>query len=294
EAGREVIVCGGAVESPHLLELSGIGARHRLEQMQIDCVADLPAVGENLQDHLGINFVYRSRIPSLNQELRPWYGKLWAGVKYLLARRGPLSLSLNQGGGFIHTRPGLRVPNIQLYCQAISTVTGRKGTRPLLNPDPFAGFALGLSNCRTSSRGSVHTVSADYRVAPEIQPNSFAAGEDLRDMLEGVKFLRHLASQPALAEVIVEELQPGPAVQSDEQLIADFKQRSGTVYHPCGTCRLGESAADSVVDLALRVHGIQGLRVVDASVFPAVITGNTNAPIMAIAARAADLILEQA
>ncbi|MDI9409862.1 MAG: GMC oxidoreductase, partial [Candidatus Pacebacteria bacterium] len=205
--------------------------------------------------------------------------------------RGPLSLSLNQGGGFIHTRKGLKVPNIQLYCQAISTVTGRKGTRPLLNPDPFAGFAIGLSNCRTLSRGSIHSVSADYRTAPEIQPNSFASKQDLQDMLEGVKYLRHLAAQPALAEVIIEEIQPGPAVVSDEQLIADFMLRSGTVYHPCGTCCLGESPADSVVDLELRVHGIAGLRVVDASVFPSVITGNTNAPIMAIAARAADLIL---
>jgi choline dehydrogenase len=293
-ARREVIVSGGAVNSPQLLQLSGIGPAAHLAKIGIGLRHDLPAVGAYLQDHLGINYTYRATVPTMNEDLRPWWGKLKAGLQFLLFGRGPLSLSLNQAGGFVRTRPELPRANIQLYFQAISTYGASIGTRPLLSPDPFPGFNIGLSTCKQTSRGSIMAASADPYAAPVIEANAFGTEHDLRDMLEGVKLLRKLARQPALAPLIAEELAPGPDVVTDEQIIADFRARSGTVYHPCGTCRMGPDAQSAVVDSRLRVHGLTGLRVVDASIFPSVISGNTNAPVIMVAAKAAAMILADA
>ena len=293
-ARREVIVAAGAVNSPQLLQLSGIGPAAHLSALAIAVLHDSPAVGGHLQDHVGINYTYRARVRTLNDALRPWWGKLAAGVDFLLRSRGPLSLSLNQGGGFARTRPDLERPNVQLYLQAISTLQAKSGTRPLLTPDPFSGFSLGLSNCRPISRGTIMARSADPFAPPRIAPNTLVAEADMRDMLEGVKLLRKLAAQPALQEVIAAELAPGPGITSDEALIADFRSRAGTVYHPIGTCRMGPDAAGAAVDARLRVHGVERLRVADASIFPTIISGNTNAAAMMVGAKAAAMILEDA
>ena len=293
-ARREVILAAGAVGSPHLLQLSGIGPAAHLEALGIAVLRDSPACGRNLQDHVGINYVFRSREKTLNEVLRPWWGKLGAGLHFLLRGGGPLSLSLNQAGGFVRTRPELERPNIQLYFQAISTSTARTGTRPLLTPDPFPGFALGLSNCTPASRGEIVSRSSDPFAPPRIMPNALSTDGDLRDMLDGVKLLRALAAQPALRDAIEAEIAPGPAVASDADLVADIRARSGTVYHPCGTCRMGPDAAASVVDPRLRLHGVDRLRVCDASVFPSIVSGNINAATMMAAAKAAAMILEDA
>ena len=231
-------------------------------------------------------------MPTLNQILRPWWRKLLEGSRFLLAGSGPLSLSLNQGGGFVRSTPDRPRPNIQLYFQAITTLAGRSGTRPLLRPDPFPGFSLGLSNCRPSARGSVLARSADPLDAPIIRPNTFGTPDDARDMLEGVRLLRRLAAQPALAEVIEAELRPGEALVSDADLERDFRRRSGTVYHPCGTVRMGPQIGRAAVDARLRVHGIERLRVIDASIFPQIVSGNINAPTMMVAAKGAAMVLE--
>ena len=293
-ARREVILAAGAVNSPQLLQISGIGLGAHLAGLGVEVVQDSPAVGLHLQDHIGINYTYSSRVKTLNQALRPWHGKVAAGLDFLIRSRGPLSLSLNQAGGFVRTRADLKRPNIQLYFQAISTLGAKSGTRPLLTPDPFPGFSLGLSNCRPTSRGSILARSADPFAAPRIVANALATSEDVEAVLEGVKLLRRLAAQPALSEVVEAELAPGPDVRSDAELIADFRQRSGTVYHPVGTCRMGPDRASGAVDARLRAYGVEGLRVVDASVFPAIVSGNTNAAVMMVAARAASLILEDA
>ncbi len=293
-ARREVILAAGAVNSPQVLHLSGIGPAAHLRAIGVSPLHDLPAIGAYLQDHVGINYTYRARIPSLNQTLRPWWGKLLAGMDFLARGRGPLSLSLNQGGGFLRTRPGLDRPNIQLYLQAITTLTARKGARPLLTPDPFPGFSLGLSNCRPASRGAVMARSADPFMAPRITPNALSDPRDVQDMLEGVRFLRALAAQPSLREIIDAELAPGPGVTDDEGMIADLRARCGTVYHPCGTCRMGSDPRRSAVDARLRVHGLDGLRVADASVFPSVVCGNINAAAIMVGAKAAAMILEDA
>jgi choline dehydrogenase len=293
-ARREVILAAGAVNSPQLLQISGVGPGAHLASLGVDVLHDSPAVGRHLQDHIGINYTYRSRVETLNQTLRPWTGKLAAGLDFLLRSRGPLSLSLNQAGGFVRTRPELKRPDIQLYFQAISTLAAKAGTRPLLTPDAFPGFSLGLSNCRPTSRGSILARSADPLAAPRIAPNALATDEDVAACLAGVKLLRRLATQPALSEIVEAEMAPGPQARSDDELIADFRQRAGTVYHPVGTCRMGPSGERGVVDARLRVHGLDGLRVVDAAVFPTILSGNVNAAVIMVAAKAASLILEDA
>jgi choline dehydrogenase len=293
-ARREVILAAGAVNSPQLLQISGVGPAEHLNGLGVAVVCDSGAIGRHLQDHVGINYTYRAKVRTLNQALRPWHGKLAAGLDFLIRSRGPLSLSLNQAGGFVRTRPELARPNIQLYFQAISTFSAKTGTRPLLAPDPFPGFSLGLSNCRPTSRGAILARSADPTAPPRIAPNALSTGEDVETFLEGVKLLRRLAAQPALSEVVAAELAPGPDVLTDDELIADFRRRAGTVYHPVGTCRMAPDGQSGAVDARLRVHGLDGLRVVDASVFPAIISGNINAAVTMVAAKAAALILEEA
>ena len=293
-ARREVILCGGAINSPQLLQLSGVGPGALLSRHGIPVVADLGAVGRNMQDHLGINYTYRSKVPSLNGALRPWWGKLLLGVQYVFLRTGPLSISLNQAGGFFRTTPDQPRPNYQLYLQALSTLISRKGERPLLHPDPYEAFSIGLSSCRTTSRGAIEIRSQDPFQHPRIVANALSTSSDVEDALNAVKFVRRIAAQPSMAAVIVEELAPGPKVVSDADLIADFRARCGTVYHPCCTCSMGADPAKTVVDARLRVHGLAGLRVVDASVFPNIISGNTNAPSIMVGMKGADLILEDA
>jgi choline dehydrogenase-like flavoprotein len=291
-AGREVIVSGGSVNSPQLLQLSGIGPAALLGEHGLDVVADNPAVGANLQDHQGINYTFKARQRTLNQLLRPWWGKLFVGAQYLLLRRGPLSLSMNNAGGFFRTDASRTRPNMQLYFQAFSTVVPRAGERPILTPDPWPGFSIGLSNCRPTSRGEIGIRSADPFVPPRIVPNAFSTDADVAEMLAGVKFLRKLASMPAMAEAIAEEMLPGPACRTDAELEDDFRRRSGTVYHPVSTCRMGPDPTAAVVDSRLRVHGIGGLRVIDASVFPNNVGGNTNAAAIMTGAKGAVMVLE--
>ena len=281
-AGREVIIAGGAINSVQLLQLSGIGPARLLRSHGIAVRHENGNVGAHLQDHVGLNYTWRMRVPTLNDELRPWWGKLRVGARYLLTRGGPLSLSINHAGGFFRTRPGLDRPNMQLYMQAFSTLIPKAGERPLLTPDPFPGLSLGLSNCRPTSRGEIAIRSADPFEHPRITPNAYSTQADVDEMLAAVKFLRRIAAQPPLSDLIEEELRPGPACKTDGDLIVDFRQRSGTVYHPSCTCRMGPDPASSVVDPRLRVHGIAGLRVCDASVFPTLIAGNTNAPAMMV------------
>jgi choline dehydrogenase len=290
-AAREVIVSGGSVNSPQLLQLSGIGPADLLKSLGIEVLVGNDNVGANLQDHVGINYTFKGKEPTLNQVLRPWWGKLLVGMQYLLLRSGPLSLSMNNAGGFFRTDPALSRPNMQLYFQAFSTVIPKAGERPILTPDPWPGFSIGLSNCRPTSRGSIMIRSNNPRDYPKIVPNAFSTETDVAEMLTAVKFLRRIAAMPSMAEIIVEEVLPGPSIVSDADLIQDFRRRSGTVYHPVSTCRMGPDPATSVVDAKLKVHGIDGLRVIDASIFPNNVSGNTNAASIMTGARGAELVL---
>ena len=293
-ANAEVILAGGAINSPQLLQLSGIGPGALLQGLGIGVVQDNPNVGDHLNDHQGVNYTYRMKVPTYNDELRPWWGKLRAGMQYVLGGGGPLAKSINHGGGFFRTSPDLDRPNMQLYMQAFSTLLPRDGERPVLTPDPFSGLSLGLSNCRPTSRGHIRIATPDPLAHPTIVANAFSTDHDVAEMLAAVKFLRRLAAQPAIATVIAEELRPGPECVSDAALIADFRARAGTVYHPSCTARMGPDAATSVVDARLRVHGVAGLRVIDASAFPNLIAGNTNAPAIMVGWKGAEMVLADA
>ncbi|RUU92086.1 choline dehydrogenase [Mesorhizobium sp. M7A.F.Ca.MR.176.00.0.0] len=291
-AGREIILSGGSVNSPQLLQLSGVGPSALLSGLGIPIVHANENVGAHLQDHVGINYTFKGRLPTLNQTLRPWWGKLLVGMQYILTRSGPLSLSMNNAGGFFRTDPTATRPNMQLYFQAFSTVIPKSGERPILTPDPWPGFSIGLSNCRPSSRGEIMIRSANPRDYPRITANAYSTNADVEEMLAAVKFVRKIASMPAMAEIIEEEVLPGPSITSDADLVQDFRKRSGTVYHPVSTCRMGPDPARAVVDPRLKVHGLEGLRVIDASIFPDNITGNTNAASMMTGWKGAELVLE--
>jgi choline dehydrogenase len=291
-AGREVILSSGSINSPQLLQLSGVGPSALLGSLGIPVVHTNDNVGANLQDHVGINYTFKGRLPTLNQILRPWWGKMLVGMQYILTQSGPLSLSMNNAGGFFRTDPSMARPNMQLYFQAFSTVIPKSGERPILTPDPWPGFSIGLSNCRPSSRGEIMIRSKNPRDYPKILANAYSTNADVDEMLAAVKFVRKIASMPAMAEIIQEEVLPGPSITSDADLITDFRKRSGTVYHPVSTCRMGPDASRAVVDSRLRVHGLDGLRVIDASIFPDNITGNTNAASILTGWKGADLVLE--
>ena len=290
----EVILSGGAINSPQLLQLSGIGPGALLQGLGLPVVLDNANVGDHLNDHQGINYTWKMKVPTYNDILRPWWGKMLVGMQYFLTGAGPLAKSINHGGGFFRTRPDLDRPNMQLYFQAFSTLILRNGERPLLTPDPFSGLSIGLSNCRPTSRGDIRLRSTDPFEHPVIRANAFSTDNDVEEMLAAVKYLRTIAAQPAFAPLVAEELRPGPAVQSDADLIDDIRSRSGTVFHPSCTARMGRDAASSVVDAGCRVHGVQGLRVIDASAFPNLIAGNTNAPSILMGWKGAQKVLEDA
>ncbi len=291
-AGKEVILSAGAINSPQLLQLSGVGRSKDLKPLGIDMVHESPAVGQNLQDHLSIDYLYKSKVPTLNNQLYPWWGKLWHGMRYVFTQRGPLSLGVNQAGGFIKTHPELEKPNMQLFFSPVSYTKAPPGKRPLMNPDPFAGFLISAQPTRPLSRGHLTIKSNNPFDYPALHPNYFSNEFDVNEILEGAKFLRKLAATPALSSIIESEMSPGAHVQSREQLVEDIRQRSGTVFHPVSTCRMGHDKTQNVVDQRLSVHDLGNLRVVDASVFPTLISGNTNAPTIMVAEKGADMILE--
>jgi choline dehydrogenase len=294
KARREVILSGGAINSPQLLMLSGVGPADHLKNVGITPLVDAKAVGRNLQDHIAVSYFYKVRTATLNDVLHPFFGKLRAGLRYVADRAGPLSLSVNQSGGFVRSDATKEHPNLQLYFSPVSYTKTPLSERKLLNPDPFSAFLLSHNPCRPTSRGHIELNGSDPSGDPSIHPNYLATQADIDDVLAGNRILRQLAATKPLADIITEELIPGSDVDGDEALLADFRARADTVYHPTSTCVMGTDPATSVVDARLRVHGIEGLRVVDASVFPTITSGNTNAPTVMVAEKGAAMILEDA
>jgi choline dehydrogenase len=289
-AAGEVILCGGAVNSPQLLQLSGIGPGATLSAHGIAPLVDNPAVGGHLQDHLAVVYSFHATRPTLNNALHSRVAKLRAGVRYLLSRSGPLALSVNQFGGFLRADPAAARPDVQLYFNPVTYGAG-DSTRMRIEVDSFPGFYLCFQPARPTSRGRIDIASADFRRAPLIAPNYLSTDKDILDVVRGGRLLQTIARTRAMRALIREPLAPDLGSLGESELIADFRARAATVYHPVGTCRMGKDARDSVVDSALRVHGVERLRVVDASVFPAVTSANTNAPTLMVAQKAADLII---
>jgi len=294
KAKREVILAGGAINSPQLLMLSGIGDAGHLKNVGVEPVVDAKAVGHNLQDHIAVSYFYKVRTATLNDVLHPMLGKIRAGLRYMADRAGPLSLSVNQSGGFVRSDPAKKHPNLQLYFSPVSYTKTPLSERKLLNPDPFSAFLLSHNPCRPSSRGHLELGSADAGMCPVIHPNYLATQSDIDDVLAGNRLLRQLARTNPLADIITEEIIPGTDIDGDEALLADFRARADTVYHPTSTCMMGTDPATSVVDARLRVYGVEGLRVIDASIFPTITSGNTNAPTVMVAEKGAEMVLEDA
>ena len=292
-SNRCVILCGGAVNSPQLLQLSGIGSASLLKQFDLPVLLDMPQVGQNLQDHLGADMICRTSVPSLNQELRPLPARFRSIARYLFNRTGPLSLSVNQAGGFTRLNPDSDRPDTQLYFSPLSYTRAPINTRPLVKPDPFPGFMIGYNPCKPTSVGSLQIQSADPFLQPRITPNYLTTEHDRKLMLAGMRLMRSLTSTKAMHGIIEKEIYPGAQAQSDEDFCQFIRQNAWTVFHPCGTCRMGDTPAANVVDSQLRVHGTSGLRIADASIFPTIPTGNTNAPAIVTGEKAAEIILAE-
>ena len=281
----QVILSGGSFNSPQLLQLSGVGPGALLQQHGIPVVHDAPDVGESLQDHFYCRTFWRAnKAVTLNDDLMSLWRKAKIGIDYAMFRRGPLTVAAGHAAAFVRTRPELTRPDVQLYYINFSTAK-RGGTL-----HPWSGFTISVSQLQVESRGSVRIKSADPRAAPAIRYNYLATENDRRVMVEGLKIARRIAAAAPLSGYIVKEEFPGAAVQTDDELLEVVRQTGETVFHPTSSCRMGTDAM-SVVDSQLRVRGLQGLRVVDASVMPSVVSGNTNAAVIAIAEKGASLIM---
>ncbi|MDO8324942.1 MAG: choline dehydrogenase [Phenylobacterium sp.] len=293
KARREVILAGGAINSPQLLQLSGVGPGELLRDHGIEVVADLPGVGENLQDHYVMAVTYRLKAGTVSvNELTKGPRFLGEVLKYAFQRKGLLTLSAAHVAAFCKSRPDLAGPDIQFHILPASQNL-EKAMSGKMELDGAPGLTIAPCQVRPESRGTIHIKSADPTVYPAIAPNYLSDPLDQEVAVAGLKWGRKIAAQPALAPYIDHEMLPGPDFSSDETLLGYARMAGSTIYHPVGTCQMG-SGPMAVVDAQLRVRGVEGLRVVDASVMPRLVSGNTNAPTIMIAEKAADMVLDKA
>ncbi len=285
-ARREVILASGAIGSPQLLQLSGIGPGALLQEHGVPLVHELKGVGENLQDHLQIRLAFKvANTRTMNERANSLAGRIGMGLEYLLFRRGPLTMAPSQLGAFAKSDAARETPDLEYHVQPLSLETSGE---PL---HPFPAFTASVCNLRPESRGSVRIRSPDPFAAPAIRPNYLSTARDRKVAAEAIRLTRRICAAPALNRFAPEEFKPGPQLTSDEELASAAGDIGTTIFHPVGTARMGRDEM-AVVDERLRVHGIAGLRVVDASVMPTITSGNTNAPTMMIAEKAADMIRE--
>jgi choline dehydrogenase len=287
-ARKEILICSGAYNSPQLLQLSGVGPADLLRRHGIDVVLDASGVGNDLQDHLQVRVVMRctQRI-TLNDVVNSPARKVMAGLRYAAFRTGPLSIAAGTSGAFFKTNPRLSTPDVQIHFLPFST--DKMGEKL----HSFSGFSASVCQLRPESRGSLRIRSADPAAPPEIRINYLATEVDRTTNVEGLKILRRILRAPALKPYVVDEVDPGAKVSTDEELLNHCRQRGSTIYHPTSTCRMGNDPL-AVVDQRLRVRGLEGLRVVDGSIMPDLVSGNTNAAIIMIAEKASDMILQDA
>jgi len=285
KAGREVVLSAGAIGSPQILMCSGIGEAEHLKEHGIGVIADRPAVGRNLQDHLQARLVYKSKEPTLNDEVRSLWDQARIAVKYALFRTGPMTMAASLATAFLRTREEVATPDIQFHIQPWSADSPGEGVHP------FSAFTASVCQLRPESRGMIRLKSADAGAYPAIHPNYLATETDRRTLIDGVKVARKIAASSAVAAKIASEFRPGDAQQSDDEILEWIRNTATTIYHPTGTCKMGTDS-NAVVDPRLRVHGIDGLRVADCSIMPEIVSGNTNAPAIMIGEKAARMMLE--
>ena len=286
KAAGEVILSAGAIGSPQILQLSGIAAGDMLKSKGIEVQHDLPGVGQNLQDHLQVRMIYKCSKPvSINDTVRNPFKKVMMGLEFLFNRSGILTIGAGQAGGFVKLMPDVATPDMQFHFMTMSADKPGQGLHK------FSAFTSTVCQLRPESRGHLEIKSADPAEKMGIYPNYLSEDLDRRFFVEALKFGRNVAAQPSLQAYISEEYEPGPDVQTDEELLAHTRKKATTVFHPIGTCKMApDSDAGSVVDERLRVRGIEGLRVIDASIMPTLVSGNTNAPAIMIGEQGADFI----
>jgi choline dehydrogenase len=286
-ASREIILCGGAVNSPQLLMLSGIGPRQPMAEFGIPVVHDLPGVGQSLQDHYSAPLKLKCKLPiTVNDVMLSNIKKLRVGLDYYLFKKGPLAMCTSPAALFARTRPELASPDVKLSIQPFSA------DRPQDGLHPWSGFSTIVYQLRPDSRGYITIKSANPADPPAVYPNYLTAETDQRTIVDGLKLCRQILAQPQFRQFLEMEILPGAGVKSDDELLAFARQRGGTVFHPTSTCKMGADAM-AVVDPELRVRGVVGLRVADASVMPTVVSGNTNAATIMIGERAADFARQE-
>jgi len=283
--GGEVILAAGAIGSPQILQLSGVGPGALLNKLNISVYKDLSGVGKNLQDHLQIRLIHEVNVPTLNDEINNLLRRAWIGIQYAVSRGGPMSMGASQVCIFARTSPDLKTPDIQFHFQPLSA------DKPGLKMHSFSGITSSVCQLRPESRGQIQIKSPYFRDYPSIQPNYLSAKQDQLTAISSIRYARKLVRTDAFSKFVVREVTPGNLVQSDEELLNAAQNISQTIYHPAGTCKMGNDDS-SVVDNRLKVHKIKSLRVADASIMPTITSGNTNAPTIMIAEKAADMILE--
>jgi choline dehydrogenase len=287
-AAREVVLSAGAIGSPQIMQLSGIGPGAVLSAVDIPVQHELNAVGENLQDHLQIRCAYRvSNVRTMNERFQSLAQRAGFAAQYLLTRRGPMTMAPSQLGAFVKSDPSRATPNLQYHVQPLSLP---KFGEPL---DPFPAFTASVANVRPTSRGSVRIVSPDAATHPQIRPNYLSTSEDRQVAAQSIRLTRNIISMPSLAKYQPWEFRPGAEIDGEEALAKAAGEISTTIFHPVATCRMGNDDM-AVVDHRLKVRGLAGLRIADASIMPTITSGNTNAPTLMIAEKAAAMILEDA
>ncbi len=286
------ILSSGSILTPYILMHSGIGDSSKIKLLNKDVVVNNPNVGKNLQDHLGLDYLFRTSHPSLNRSLGSWSGRAKEILKYLINRKGAFALSLNQAGGYLNWNSKHNYPNLQVYFNPITYSITHKNKRPLLKTDKFDGFIIGFNSCRPKSMGQVSLRSPNINDSPIIDPNFLSHQEDVHDVLCAVDFAKTLAKSRSISSIREEEINNNLLYASDDEMLNHFKNNAVSVYHPCGTCRMSHSIEDGVVSKRLKVHGLDNLWIVDASVFPNITSGNINATVMMISNLGSKLIIQ--
>ena len=287
------ILSSGSIMTPYLLLKSGIGNANDLKEHNIPVNLHSPNVGKNFQDHLGLDYLYKTFKPTLNKDLGTWGGRIKSVIRYLYNRSGPLSLSLNQAGGYINWDSLDPYPNIQLYFNPLTYSITYKNRRPLLKTDKFNGFILGFNSCRPKSLGEVTLKSFKDDYLPSINPNYLSDERDIHDLYATFDFIREFSSNKNISNIIKSPVKINPIKASDDELLDHFKSSATTIYHPCGTCRMSKDINTGVVSDKLKAHGLDNLWIVDASIMPNITSGNINAPVMMLSHLSSKIIIEE-
>ena len=288
EASKEVVLCAGAIGSPQLLMISGIGSADELNPHKIKLVKELPGVGQNLQDHLQARPVFKCAESTINTEISNWFKQGLIGLQYVMKRTGPMTMAASLGTGFVKSSLSPERPDLQFHIQPFSADSPAQGTHK------FDAFTASVLQMRPQSTGHISLVSERFMDYPNIHPNYLATKLDQDTIVAGIKMARKIARQAPLNALVTQEYSPGASIadEADEQILNWARDTATTIYHPTGTCKMGQDEM-AVVDEKLKVHGIKGLRVADASIMPIITSGNTNAPAIMIGEKVADMILKE-